>query len=351
MTTMQAAAVRAAILEMKAYSLEQRDARDKLDQNENPFDFPPELKEEVVKRILGLPWNRYPDFELTRIRQAIATAFGLSPENILAGNGSNELLLAAVATFVEPARRVIYAQPSFALYEKLVTIAGGTPVPVRLDPTTGALPVKEMTRLADHSSVIIVCSPNNPTGGGLEAGDLDRLLDTGATVLLDRAYGDFAGDSMPPLDNRLVVFSTFSKAWGLAGLRLGWIASSAGTVREIRKVKLPYNLNVLSQEAAIAALENPGFRDRYVSFVVAERERLFAALSEIGGIEPFPSRANFITLRLSRAASGVFDSLRQRGVLVRNVSGYPGLDRCLRVSVGETEQNDRFLKALKEVLS
>lgn len=352
MTSIQSAQVRAAILELEAYRLEPREARCKLDQNENPSDLPGALKEEIARRLVELPWNRYPDFELTRLRERIALAFAIGPENILAGNGSNELLFASMITLVEPGRRVIFPRPSFALYEKLVTIAGGTAVPVALDPTTGRLPVKEMLREADPAAVIILCSPNNPTGGALQDGELEQLLDTGATVLFDRAYGDFAGDTLPPLHDRLVIFSTFSKAWGLAGLRVGWLASTASTVREIRKVKLPYNLNVLSQEAVMVSLDHRQLRDQYVALVEKERSRMMESLRASDEVEPFPSRANFIAFRLaSRAAGEVFDGLRERGILVRNVSRYPGLERCLRVSIGTREQNDFFLEALKEVLS
>ncbi|HUR81328.1 MAG TPA: histidinol-phosphate transaminase, partial [Thermoanaerobaculia bacterium] len=237
---------RAAIAAMTAYTLELRDAEVKLNQNESPYDFP--FKAEAVARISERGWNLYPDFESTTLRRALAAAYGYEPENILVGNGSNELLAAAVGAFVGPGTPVVFPRPTFALYEKLVTIAGGLPVPIEIDPTPGLLPVDGMvnTLTTLSGAVCIVCSPNNPTGGVLPPGGLDALLATGATVLFDRAYGDFALDEMPPLHDQLVTFSTFSKAWGLAALRVGWLVSTAATCREIRKVKLPYSLNVVS---------------------------------------------------------------------------------------------------------
>ncbi len=336
---------------MKAYTLELREAGTKLNQNESPFDFPEPLKREVLDRVARLPWNLYPEFEAARLRSALAAAWGLTAPSVLVGNGSNELLAAAIATFVEPGKRVAFARPTFALYEKLVAIAGGEALPVDFDPRSGALPLDALVETVERESadVVIVCSPNNPTGGVLAPGGIERLLETGAVVLLDRAYGDFANDALPQPTGRLVVCSTFSKAWGLAALRLGWLCSTPETVAEIRKAKLPYNLNVVSEEAAVVALAHSAFRDANVAAIVGERQRVYGAMSKMAGIEPFPSQANFITFRCSDAAL-VFEALCAAGVLVRDVSAYPSLDGCLRVSIGTQQQNDRFLGSLQEAL-
>ena len=330
---------RAAIAAMTAYTLELSEAEIKLNQNESPFDFP--FKEEALARITERAWNRYPDFESTELRTALAKAYGYAPQNILVGNGSNELLAATIGAFVGPGTPVVIPRPTFALYEKLVNVAGGLIVPVDVDPSTGELPldvmVNELTNL--RGAVAIVCSPNNPTGGVLPEGGLDALLATGATVLFDRAYGDFALDELPPLTDRLVTFSTFSKAWGLAALRVGWLASSAATCREIRKVKLPYSLNIVSETIAALALENRAIRDRNVATTIAERERVLQTMRAIPALEVFPTQANFIAFR-GRAR---FEDFLDRGVLVRKYATF------LRVSIGTPEENDRFLDALKEL--
>lgn len=327
---------RAAVAAMTAYTLELREAEIKLNQNESPFDFP--FKEEALARVMQRDWNRYPDFESATLREALARTYGYTAENILVGNGSNELLAATISTFVGPGTPVVFAKPTFALYEKLVTVAGGLPVPIQLDPTTGLLPLDEMMRaLATlRGAVVIVCSPNNPTGGVLPAGGIEELLATGATVLLDRAYGDFALDELPPLHERLVTFSTFSKAWGLAALRVGWLASAAATCREIRKVKLPYSLNIVSETVAALALENRQYRDANVARIIAERERMLAAMRAMPGVVVYPTRSNFIAFR-SRAT---FEDFLARGILVRKYADF------LRVSVGTREENDAFLEAL-----
>jgi histidinol-phosphate aminotransferase len=330
---------RATIAAMTAYTLELREADIKLNQNESPFDFP--FKEEALAAVAKRAWNVYPDFESTALRTALADSYALTPENILVGNGSNELLAAAIGAFVGPGTPVIFARPTFALYEKLVTIAGGLSVPIDLDPMSGLLPLDAMLETLQtlEGAVVIACSPNNPTGGVLPRGGIEKLLATGATVLFDRAYGDFALDELPPLHDRLVTFSTFSKAWGLAALRIGWLASTAATCREIRKVKLPYSLNVISESIAAMALENHEFRDANVALIIEERERMFAAMRAIPGVIVFPSRANFIAFR-SRAR---FEDFLARGILIRKYHDF------LRVSVGTREQNDAFLAALQEV--
>jgi histidinol-phosphate aminotransferase len=323
---------RAAVAAMTAYTLELLEAEVKLNQNESPYDFP--FKAEALQKIAERPWNRYPDFEATTLRTALAEAYGYEPDNFLVGNGSNELLAAAVGAFVGPGTPVVFARPTFALYEKLVTVAGGLPVPIDIDPATGLLPLDAMVNTLTKLSgaVCIVCSPNNPTGGVLPPDGLDALLATGATVLFDRAYGDFALDTLPPLHDQLVTFSTFSKAWGLAALRVGWLISTAATCREVRKVKLPYSLNIVSETVAAVALEQRSVRDANVARVIAERERMLAAMRALR-IEVFPTKANFIAFR----SPVTFDDFLARGILVRKYANF------LRVSVGTREENDRFL--------
>lgn len=344
---------RPGIAAMKAYTLEARSAEVKLDQNESPYDVPDSWKRAIAERVATRQWNRYPDFETARLRKALAVRYGLAPDDILVGNGSNELLLAATQTFVGPGDRVIIPVPAFALYEKLIAIAGADVDRIPFDPSTGRLPVREIITAARESGrppVVIVCSPANPTGGILAPGELDALLDSGALVFLDRAYGDFAADTYPGVRERLVTFSSFSKSFGLAGLRIGWLSSTAENCREIRKAKLPYNLNVFSEEAALLAIEHAAEQRARVDAIIAERDRMFARLALIPGVEPFPSFANFIAFRLERDPKAVFGDLLARGILIRDISGYPGMNGCLRVSVGSRGENDRFLEALAKAM-
>lgn len=336
---------------MTAYTLELREADIKLNQNESPTDFPQELKEKVLAEMGRRAWNIYPDFESMMLRGALAKTYGYDAANVLVGNGSNELLAAAIPTFVGPGTPVVFPKPSFALYEKLIAVAGGIALPIAVDPATGFLPLDDMIRAIDRcdDAVVIVCSPNNPTGGVLPDGGIERLVSSGATVLFDRAYGDFAQDTMPELNDRLVTFSTFSKAWGLAGLRVGWLASTASTCREIRKVKLPYSLNIISEFVAATALEHPEIKSRNVAATIAERERMFAAMQDIADVTPFPSRSNFIAFTTERNAKDVFNAIHASGILIRDISA--AVPNALRVSVGTAEQNDAFLAALRRTMN
>lgn len=345
--------VRDALRRMRAYSLELNQATTKIDQNENPLDFPEEWKAEVARRAMARGWNRYPDFELRDLRSALASKYGFGIENILVGNGSNEMLFAALATFVDPGRTVFVLEPTFPLYEKIATIMGGEIERIPFDPRLPAIVLRrevlERIRRADRP-VVVICSPNNPTGGVIDPTSLSELLDSDATLLLDRAYGEFAGQEHLPLHPRLITFSTFSKAWGLAGLRIGWIAATEQNCLEVRKVSLPYTLNVFSEEAALFALEQSEAVSDRLRMLLEQRDWLSAELASIEGVEPFPSRANFIAFEVEEPVR-VFRELISRSVLIRNISGYPGMQRALRVSVGTCEENRIFISALRQSLS
>jgi histidinol-phosphate aminotransferase len=337
--------LREALRAMSAYTLEPRSAAHKLDQNEAATAWGHDFMRELAQRIARRDLRRYPDFEATRVRSAIAAFHGLAREQVLVGNGSNEMLMTAFATFVSPGTRVVIPTPSFALFEQLATIFGADTIRVPYDAARGELPVDELCALGD-GSIVVIASPNNPAGATLQRGDLQRILDSGALVFFDRAYGEFAGETVPPVHERLITFSTFSKAWGLAGLRVGWIAATAENCVAIRKVKLPYNLNVASEEGVLLALERASEVDERVRVTVAERERLRVALQQIDGLTPFPSAANFITARVANAKE-TFDRLLAHDILVRDVSRTRGLENCLRFAVGTAEENDLLVAALR----
>ena len=207
-----------------------------------------------------------------------------------------------------------------------------------------------------HASVTIVCSPNNPTGTSLAHSDVERLCRASdALVVVDEAYHEFSGETVVPLLERhpnLIVLRTFSKAMALAGLRVGYLLASPELVREINKARLPYNVNFFSQMAAIAALEEKEVLATSVRRLVGERQRLLARLADVPGVRAFSSDANFFLLEcLSADPKAVFASMLRRGVLVRDVTSYPMLSRCLRVSVGTEAENDAFLHALGTALT
>lgn len=348
--------VKPAVRDLKAYSLAARQAPVKVNQNENPFDLPESLKRRVVELALRRPWSRYPEFDPRELLLALAARAGWRPDGVMAGNGSNELIEALLLVTVAAGTRVVIPEPTFTLYGLLTRILGGEPVSVPLGP--GFEYDREALAAAGRrtgAALSIVCSPNNPTGTAMSVADVARLCgESDGLVVVDEAYHEFSGRSVVPLlpdHANLVVLRTFSKAMALAGLRLGYLMAAPALVREIDKARLPYNINFFSQAAALAALEQPGILEASVARLVRLRGELFEALQALPGVRPVPSEANFILFELPGAdPKAVFEALYRDGILVRDVTSYPRLGRCLRVSVGSEEENARFLASLRAAL-
>jgi histidinol-phosphate aminotransferase len=367
--------VKPSVRALAAYTLALREAPVKINQNENPWDLPEAVKRRVLERALARPWSRYPDFDPKELLEALARFSGWRADGILAGNGSNEAIEALLLVTVGPGTKVVIPEPTFTLYALMTTILGGEPVRVPMS-SRGALIVRgasgspgthtpsfayDVEALLEsleesQASVTIVCSPNNPTGTSLAFADVERLCRASdSLVVIDEAYHEFSGETVVPLLERhpnLVVLRTFSKAMALAGLRVGYLLASPELVHEINKARLPYNVNFFSQMAAIAALEEREVLATSVRRLVAERQRLLARLADVPGVRAFRSDANFFLLEcLSADPKAVFASMLRRGVLVRDVTSYPMLSRCLRVSVGTEAENDAFLHALGTALT
>lgn len=348
--------VKAAVRQLSAYTLAVRQATAKLNQNENPYDLPESLKRRVIEAALRRAWSRYPAFDAKQLRERLATFAGWRADGVLAGNGSNELIQALLLVTVGPGTQVVIPEPTFTLYALLTRTLGGEVASVPLGPElqydAAALRAR---RSATRAPLTIVCSPNNPTGGVIEMEDVARLCDDAdGLVVVDEAYHEFAQRSAVPLLERhpnLVVLRTFSKAMAMAGLRVGYLLAAPELVREIDKARLPYNLNFLSEAAALAALDEWAALRANVHTLIDARERLLSALAAVPGVKPFPSQANFILFELEEAdPKAVFESLCRQGVLVRDVTAYPRLSRCLRVSVGSPPENEAFLSALRLAL-
>jgi len=390
--------VKRAVRDLAAYSVALPKAPVKINQNENPWDLPEAVKRRVVEKALTRSWSRYPDLDSRELLEALARHSGWRADGILAGNGSNEAIEALLLVTVGPGTKVVIPEPTFTLYALLTTILGGESVRVPMlsrgapiasglsfrgaavvsrdeesavasaDPSgPGRRRSLRMTftydvdallaaRRAWGAPVTIVCSPNNPTGTSLDLYDVERLCGDGdGLVVIDEAYHEFSARTVVPLLERypnLIVLRTFSKAMALAGLRVGYLLASPELVREIDKARLPYNLNFFSQAAALAALEEKDALAVSVHRLVAERERLLARLADVPGVSAYSSDTNFFLVEcLSADPKAVFSSMLRRGVLVRDVTSYPRLERCLRVTVGTPEENDAFLHALGTALT
>lgn len=334
---------------LRAYRL-RSDAPVKLNQNESPADWPAEAKAAVLARVAARAWNRYPA-PADELREAFARSAGVSPEMAAVTNGSNEGILAIVETFAS-GREVVLTVPGYSMSTPLAVVGGARvrAVPLREDFSLDAPAMVEAAR-APEAAVVFLASPNNPTGNAFRRGDIEAVIEGAhGIVVVDEAYAHFTGESFLPdvhARSNVIVLRTFSKAFALAGARIGWIVARAELIAAIGKALPPYNLNVFAQEAALAALERPQLAAERVRMIVAERERLVGALRAIRGVEVFPSQTNFILFRTPLPAGTLFERLLARGVLVRDVSAQPMLSRCLRVTAGAPEEDDRFLEALR----
>lgn len=325
----------------------------KLSSNESPFPPLPEVEAVVQAGLAGL--NRYPDAASRRLRAALAERHGVANDQIAVGNGSGELIMLAGQALLDPGTSVVYADPSFAIYPHLAAAAGAEGIAVPLADDGGhdleamASAVDERTRL------VLICNPNNPTGVYRSADAIERFLDLlpdDLAVLVDEAYFDFVTESdagrvavIARSRPNLLVTRTFSKAYGLCGLRVGYAVGSADFVQALDQIRPPFNVNTLAQAAALESLRHPGPISRRVAELVSERERVCDLLANLG--EAFTrSQANFILM--DAGPDGTHEALLRRGIIVRDGSalGVPGK---LRVSIGTPAENDAFLTALADV--
>jgi histidinol-phosphate aminotransferase len=339
-----------------AYTLDAPRAERKLNQNEAPDDFPADLKREVMARVLARPWHRYPEFTPRSLSLRLAQHYDWDADGLLVGNGSNELIQATMAVSVERDDVVVAPAPTFSLYRLLTSVFGGRYVGVPFA-SDFRYDIDRLIRTAqrDEAKVLVLNTPNNPTGSSLRRSDVERALaETEGLVVCDEAYIEFGGESAIPLlatNSRLVVLRTFSKALGLAGLRFGVALAQPTVAREIAKAKLPYNVNVVTLEAAEVALEHHDRIDERVADVVARRVHLMASLRRLSGVRVFDSAANFLVVRcIAVPARVVFQRLHQEfGILVRDISGGIDLEECLRISVGTDDDIEAVIAAMTTI--
>jgi histidinol-phosphate aminotransferase len=348
--------IKPAVRALRAYTLSPHRASVKLNQNENPWDAPERIKEEVLHRFAARKWSRYPDFVPASLNDRLAQFAGWKTDGVIAGNGSNELIQALLMVTIASGKTVLICEPTFALYRQVTTVLGGEVITV---PLTSELKYDDEALLktveTGQPDVTIICSPNNPTGCVIAETVLKSLLNMSrGLVVIDEAYHEFAEHSVVPLLNdheNLIVLRTFSKAMAFAALRIGYLLAAPDLVREIRKAVLPYNLNAFSQIAAEVAVENYETELRpLVKQIISERDRVFQELSRINGVTPVASKGNFMVVKSAATdPARIFTDLLKRDVLVRDVSSYPMLSEYFRFNVGTPEENERLLKGIREI--
>lgn len=337
------------IRSLRAYQAEEILCRIKLDANESPYSAisgqPSAVSFQKNLQVL----NRYPDPQAASLRKLMAKDLKVKPQNILHGNGSDELISCLITTFGGP---VLYPVPTFSMYGIISQALGERKIEIPLDDKfdidTDAF-VKSIKRR--NPKLLFLSSPNNPTGNCFSEDRILKIIrQSKGLVIVDEAYQPFSDKkSFVPLIKKyenLIVLRTLSKI-GLAGLRVGFMIAGTDIINEVNKVRLPFNVNSLSQKVAAEALQNKSQMRSDIRLIISERKRLFKELAGMDGIKPYPSDANFIFFNVEDG-DRVHSGLLSKGVLIRNMKGVA--EGCLRVTVGAPAENAAFLKALKQIL-
>jgi histidinol-phosphate aminotransferase len=311
--------------------------------------------DEVSERLRDVALNRYPDKDAARLFEGIARRWRWPRDGVWIANGSNEVFLHVFLAYGGGGRSSLTFEPTYSLHSLIPKVCGTATMHLprtedfRIDLEAALESVRKQ-----RPDFVIVCSPNNPSGG-CEPVDSVRALAEEAPgfVVVDEAYGEFAEpeDTVRPLlenHSNVVLVRTFSKAWRLAGVRIGYMLAQPEVIEGIQRVRLPYHLSTLTQLFGETALRWEADTMQLVAAIKAERDRIAVELQAMG-VKTFPSRANFVLFEVEDP-DGIFSALIERGVLVRNYSGHEGLDRCLRVTAGLPEETDAFVAAMKEVL-
>lgn len=343
-----------ALADLIPYDPKYLPAKQLMSANENPSNVPEEVQLEIRKALKNFPFNRYPDPLANELRDLIAQANGLTRDNVLLGNGGDELLFNFALAWGGPGRTFLNLPPTFSVYEANAKLVGTTVVNI---PRKENFDIDEevvLDRVAKGDiDFIMITSPNNPTGKLARGAFVRDLLNsTDALVMVDEAYFEFSRSTMRPLldeHENLVILRTFSKAFSLAGVRLGYILANQAVIREFIKVRQPYSVDAVSQAIGCAVFRNRALFEPGINQIIEQREFLIEELRNLPGVEVFDSDSNYILIRLALAAQ-VWQELYERGMLIRDFSSAPMLENCLRISVGLPEENAALLAALKDII-
>ncbi|MBD3425669.1 MAG: histidinol-phosphate transaminase [Candidatus Omnitrophica bacterium] len=329
----------------------------KLASNENAVSPPPQVIEAIMAAAKNL--NRYPDGGCFYLRRALADKFSLSEDNFICGNGSDEIITMALRASVDPGDEVVIADPTFLIYKISSVIAGAT---VRQVPSKNFK--YDLDRMVEaitpRTKIVFIANPDNPTGTYVTEKELSAFLKKvpeNVLVFMDEAYYEFGtgGDYPETLgliekkDLNIIITRTFSKAYGLAGLRVGYGIANEDVIASLNKVREPFNVNSLAQAAAVASLADEVYPRASIAMVREGKDKLYKKFDEMG-IFYVPSRTNFILVDTKRDARKIFEHLLKKGVIIREMSSW-GLDTCVRVNVGLPEENDKFLSVFEEAIN
>jgi len=354
-SSLAAALLRQEVLDLHAYHVPESSGYIKLDAMENPYPVPTALRGEIAEAVAAAAINRYPDPGAVSLKEKIRGVTGL-PQGmeVLLGNGSDELIQMLAMALNKPGAVLLSVEPSFVMYKMIAAFTGmryvGVPLATdfSLDLAATLAAIKR-----ERPALTFLAYPNNPTGNLFSADAMAQIIQSSpGLVVVDEAYYAFASDSFIPHLARypnLLVMRTFSKL-GMAGLRLGFLAGSAAWLGQLEKLRLPYNVGVLPQLVAEKLLSHHDVLLQQAEQIKRDRAKLYQQLSEIAGVKVYSSEANFLLFRVADATE-IFNGLKQRGVLIKNLNGgHPMLKDCLRVTVGKPDENMRFIAALQETI-
>ncbi|MEK8088945.1 histidinol-phosphate transaminase [Thermithiobacillus plumbiphilus] len=348
--------LRPQLLQSQSYHVPDSRGLIKLDAMENPYALPDSLRERLLDALRDAPLNRYPDPQARELRELLIAQLGLADGlDLIFGNGSDELIQLLAIALAGEDRVVLAPTPGFVMYKVLAEALGMRFVGVPLGPDFSLDKSAMLEAIARHQPALVYLAyPNNPTGNLFDEQAMRDIIGAApGLVVVDEAYSPFSARSfagwLGQYDN-LLLMRTLSKQ-GLAGLRLGYLLGPRAWIQELDKLRLPYNINVLTQIAARVVLEQPAELESQAREICESRQRLFAALGRLSGISVHPSDANFLLFRVPAGQGGrIFQGLLEQGILIKNLHGTPGLEDCLRVTVGTPQENASFLQALERIL-
>ncbi|NQV72000.1 histidinol-phosphate transaminase [bacterium] len=328
----------------------------KLNQNESPFDIPSELKKELLDSFLNVQFNRYPAEQPSQLMAALESNLGVEHGSVLVGNGSNELTYTLGMCFIHSGDPVVVPRPMFALYESMINLHGGQPIGIAPKADLQFDVEGILSAIKTHQPpLVIITTPNNPTGLAMQFDDVKRIVEAApGFVVVDEAYHEFnPGESAVGLISthpNVIVLRTLSKAFGLAGLRLGYMVAQPALITEMMKSRLPFMVDRLSEHVALSLLSNDQLIADQIEIILSNTRSLTAELQSRLALDVLPSQTNFVLFKADRDPVQFLNDLADRGTLVRNMGGYPELKGYLRVTSGTEAENQAFLNALDSVL-
>ena len=348
---------RDSLKKLKPYDPHEVPYKVKLNANENSYGLPEEIVEEILRKAENLEYSRYPNANSVKLSETVSSFWGLTRDNIVIGNGSDELIDYLIKAFSEKGRRVITTAPSFAMYKIYSIVNGSNFVQIPLSQSNFSLNEDKILEEAkkENSSIVFIAYPNAPTGNYFAEDKIIKIIEeSGCLVVVDEAYYEFGKKTFVPLisqyDN-LVILRTFSKAYCIASLRMGYLLSNPEIINEVRKVKSPFNVNSFSQLAAQVVFENKEVLKDNIEKIIIEREKLTDRINELSPFKTYPSQTNFVLVEVGSKGDTdlVYNNLLKQGILVQTVSDpiFSTPRYFLRITVGNEEENGILLDGLK----